>query len=93
MLESGFEAEVRGLLAMGYGAELKSMQSIGYRHMVNYLSGAWTEAEMLELLARDTRRYAKRQYTWFNRDRSIRWVERSQTDAIMSFIRNFLTPR
>ncbi len=92
MLESGLESEVRGLLAMGYGAELKSMQSIGYRHMVNYLSGALTEAEMLELLARDTRRYAKRQYTWFSRDRSIRWVERSQTDTIMRSIRSFLNP-
>jgi tRNA dimethylallyltransferase len=90
MVESGLEAEVRGLMAMGYKAELKSMQSIGYRHMINYISGTWSKAEMLELLSRDTRRYAKRQYTWFNRDQSIRWFERSQTETIMSSIRSFL---
>lgn len=90
MVESGLEAEVRGLIKMGYKAELKSMQSIGYRHMVNYINGTWSQAEMLELLARDTRRYAKRQFTWFNRDQSIRWFERSQTETIMSSVRSFL---
>jgi tRNA dimethylallyltransferase len=90
MVESGLEAEVRGLLAMGYKAELKSMQSIGYRHMLNYINGAWSQAETLELLARDTRRYAKRQYTWFNRDQSIRWFEPGQREMIMSSIRSFL---
>jgi tRNA dimethylallyltransferase len=92
IVESGLEAEVRGLLAMGYKAELKSMQSIGYRHMLNCISGTWSRTEMLELLARDTRRYAKRQYTWFNRDQSIRWFERSQTDTILTSIRSFLNP-
>lgn len=90
MVELGLEEEVRGLLAMGYKAELKSMQSIGYRHMMNYINGAWSQAEMLELLARDTRRYAKRQYTWFNRDQSIRWFEPGQREMIMSSIRSFL---
>jgi tRNA dimethylallyltransferase len=65
MLKSGLEQEVQGLIARGYSPQLKSMQAIGYRHMNNYLQGIWDMEETERLLARDTRRYAKRQYTWF----------------------------
>lgn len=75
MLEQGLEVEVRELLMAGYGKELKSMGSIGYKHMVNYIEGEWDFEEMKTLLARDTRRYAKRQYTWFNKDKDIHWFD------------------
>ena len=64
MINSGLEDEVTSLAKRGYGADLKSMQTIGYRHMHAYLKGIWTKSEMREFLARDTRHYAKRQYTW-----------------------------
>jgi tRNA dimethylallyltransferase len=75
MLEQGLEEEVQALLKMGYNENLNSMGSIGYRHMLNYLSGVWSYEEMAELLARDTRRYAKRQYTWFKNIPDIEWFE------------------
>ncbi len=75
MLGSGLEQEVRGLIARGYSPELKSMQAIGYRHMSNYLNKEWDLPETERLLARDTRRYAKRQYTWFAANPALVWLE------------------
>lgn len=83
MLNAGLEEEVKWLLGEGYGAELKSMGSIGYRHMTGYLAKEYDEHEMIRLLSRDTRRYAKRQYTWFNKNENIRWVDVArQADVI-----------
>ncbi len=67
MAEAGLADEVKSLLTRGYDPGLKSMQSLGYRHMINFLNGTWPWAKTLELLARDTRHYAKRQLTWFKR--------------------------
>jgi tRNA dimethylallyltransferase len=75
MLKSGLEQEVRGLIVRGYSPQLKSMQAIGYRHMNNYLEGIWDMQETVRLLARDTRRYAKRQYTWFAAIPELEWFE------------------
>ncbi|MFZ5775653.1 MAG: tRNA (adenosine(37)-N6)-dimethylallyltransferase MiaA [Thermodesulfobacteriota bacterium] len=89
MMEEGLLAEVEGLLAMGYDPGLPAMQAIGYRHMVNVLRGAWPLEEALTLLARDTRRYAKRQLTWFGADREMRWFEPGDRQAIMGLIEEF----
>lgn len=75
MLGSGLEEEVRGLIAKGYSPQLKAMQAIGYRHMSNYLSHIWSMEETERLLARDTRRYAKRQYTWFSAIPDLEWFD------------------
>ncbi len=91
MAEEGLLAEVKNLLAMGFGKELKSMQSIGYRHMINYIEGNWNWEQALEFLARDTRHYAKRQYTWFNNDPEIIWHDVSKADDIMQDIEFFVT--
>lgn len=74
MVEEGLVDEVRALLSRGYGPELKSMQSLGYRHMCAYLRGEATWDEALGGMKRDTRRFAKRQLTWFRADPSIVWV-------------------
>ncbi len=92
MEEQGLLAEVKKLLAMGYDPQLKAMQSIGYRHMLNYLDGSWTWDQALEKLARDTRRYAKRQYTWFNNDPEIIWHDVREKDIVFQDIENFLSP-
>jgi tRNA dimethylallyltransferase len=92
MLESGLENEVKWLLEKGYGPELKSMGSIGYRHMAGYLANEYDEAEMVRLLSRDTRRYAKRQYTWFNKNESIRWVEVTEQALVTEMVRNWRQP-
>jgi tRNA dimethylallyltransferase len=90
MVERGLPAEVEKLLAMGYGPELKAMQSIGYRHMLNFLDRTWTWEEALEKLSRDTRHYAKRQYTWFNSDPEIRWFEVDDAETIFRAIEEFM---
>lgn len=90
MIDQGLLDEVKKLLAMGYDGNLKSMQSIGYRHMVNYLEGRWSWQEAKELLARDTRRFAKRQYTWFSRDPEILWFEPAQQEKIFAAISTYL---
>ncbi len=90
MIEAGLVDEVKMLLNMGYSEDLKSMQSIGYRHMIDFIKGriAWEEA--VRTLKRDTRRYAKRQMTWFKADPEIIWAEPEQTDYIKQLIRKFL---
>lgn len=82
MVAQGLVEEVQGLLEMGFGPELGPMQSIGYRHMVNYIEGHWSWEEALRLLARDTRRYAKRQFTWFGRDSHINWFHPYEVEAV-----------
>ncbi len=91
MAEQGLLAEVKRLLAMGYAPDLKAMQSIGYRHMLKFLDNSWTWEQALEMLARDTRRYAKRQYTWFNNDPEIVWHDVQEQDTIFAAIADFLT--
>lgn len=90
MTEEGLLSEVKNLLAMGFDNKLKSMQSIGYRHMINFIEGNWSWEQTLELLARDTRHYAKRQYTWFNNDPEIIWHDVRETDNIFQDIKDFL---
>ncbi len=90
MLKNGLEEEVRGLIARGYSPQLKSMQSIGYRHMNNYLDGIWDMGETERLLARDTRRYAKRQYTWFTAIPEMEWFEVQDQKKIIERIEKWI---
>jgi len=91
MIERGFRQEVSRLMGMGYGAELKPMQSLGYKQMVQFIlmEIGWTEA--VRRMKRDTRHYAKRQWTWFKSDPEIRWRNVS-SDRRMIFeeVRSFL---
>ena len=86
MIHAGFEHEVRGLLEAGFKAELSSMMSIGYRHMVNFIKGIWDMREVERILARDTRRYAKRQLTWFYNTDNIVWFEVAEPVKIMKYV-------
>ncbi len=89
MLDNGLEAEVRNLIQRGYSRDLKSMRSIGYRHMISYLYDGWSFDKLLDLLARDTRRYAKRQYTWFNK-MNISWFNCNNFPALQAKVAAFL---
>ncbi len=90
MLEKGLQDEVEGLLARGYGPELKAMNSIGYRHMTSYLQNLCSYDQMLQTLKRDTRRYAKRQYTWFNKNKEIEWFDVHKPEYVLRRISDFL---
>jgi len=88
MVEYGIVEEVNALLKQGYSPKVKSLQSIGYRHVVQYLKGIVTREEMLRLFKRDTRRFAKRQLTWFSRDPRIKWydITKNEFDLIIDEI-------
>jgi tRNA dimethylallyltransferase len=74
MLAQGLIEEVEGLMAKGYHKDLVSMQGLGYKEIIPVLEGMRTMEEASEILKRDTRRYAKRQWTWFRRDQRIHWM-------------------
>lgn len=90
MLEEGLLDEVRGLLDRGYGPELKPMGAIGYRHMVDFIRGRFDWAETVRLLKRDTRRYAKRQLTWFRAVSDTRWTTPEAATELVPAMKNFL---
>ncbi|MDD2421560.1 MAG: tRNA (adenosine(37)-N6)-dimethylallyltransferase MiaA [Heliobacteriaceae bacterium] len=73
MIKSGLVEEVKGLIAKGYAPTLPAMQGLGYRQIVGYFRGDYDLARALYLIQRDTRRFAKRQYTWFRRDARLIW--------------------
>lgn len=78
MMESGLIYEVKNLLNMGYNKDLISMQGIGYKEIVKYLEGEYTLDEAVEIIKRDSRRYAKRQITWFKRYKNSKWFDLDQ---------------
>jgi len=90
MIDSGLINEVEVLLKMGYNSSLKSMQAIGYRHIVGYLQGEWDFNETTRLIQRDTRRYAKRQFTWLRADPDIIWVNPDDTTEITNKVMTFV---
>jgi tRNA dimethylallyltransferase len=73
MLSSGLEAEVKALISMGYSRSLNALNTVGYKEVFDYIDGEIDREEMVRLIKRNTRRFAKRQMTWFNRDRRIHW--------------------
>ena len=92
MMELGLLSEVRELLAQGYGPHLKSMQALGYRHMLQHLINGMKIAEAVRTMKRDTRHYAKRQMTWFRGDQEIRWFHPEETEEIAGLVREFIGP-
>lgn len=75
MLQNGLIDEVRWLIKNGYGGHLNSMQGLGYKEIIYYLTGRRTLVESTYILKRDTRRFAKRQLTWFKRLANVDWID------------------
>ncbi len=90
MISEGLVEEVKSLVKQGYSQNLKAMKAIGYHHVTGYLNGQYTLEEAIELLKRDTRRYAKRQMTWFRKDPEIHWTKPGQTAELVELVHNFL---
>lgn len=80
MIDEGLEDEVRGLLASRVPRDAPAMQAIGYKQTLTYIDGDIDRAEWLRLIARDTRRLAKRQRTWFKADERVIWFDASYED-------------
>ena len=74
MMEQGLVEEVKKLADMGCTRGMVSMQGLGYKEILDYLDGKCTLEEAVYILKRDTRHFAKRQITWFKRERDVRWL-------------------
>ncbi len=91
MLDAGWIEEVENLLKSGYSPGLKPFHSIGYREIVLYLQDKIGYSDMVEKIKMATRRYAKRQITWFAREKDVKWfVYPEQKDAILKDVKGFL---
>jgi len=81
MLKAGLVKEVQGLLLQGYSGELGPMKSLGYKEIVEYLHGELSYDNAVEEIKINTRRFAKRQQTWFRADRLIEWLDVSELSS------------
>lgn len=90
MLEQGLVDEVRKLKEKGYHKEMVSMQGLGYKEILAWLDGEISYEEAVYILKRDTRHFAKRQLTWFRREKDVIWVDKDKfnydDDRILSFM-------
>ncbi len=75
MIEKGIVEEVRNILKIGYGKDLNSLNTVGYKEIIQYLEGNINLERAVELIKRNTRHYAKRQLTWFKKDKRIIWSD------------------
>lgn len=76
MIEEGLVNEVQALKDKGYTKQLVSMQGLGYKEILDYLDGNYTLEEAIYTIKRDTRHFAKRQLTWFKRERDVIWINK-----------------
>ena len=83
MLQNGLVAEARNLYAY---KDMNALQTVGYQEVFGYLDGLYDHAEMVRLLKRNSRRYAKRQLTWFHRDPAIHWFHPDDWNDILSLL-------
>ncbi len=91
MLAAGLVNEVQGLLARGFSPSCKALQTIGYREVIRHLQGELPLPTAIALIQRDSRRYAKRQLTWFRKDIEIIWVDSSpEFGRILQLIEYFM---
>ncbi|PMP97245.1 MAG: tRNA (adenosine(37)-N6)-dimethylallyltransferase MiaA [Thermodesulfobacterium geofontis] len=90
MIEKGWIEEVKKLLEKGYSPDLKPFKAIGYKYIIEYLQGKIPLKRAIELIQRDTRRYAKRQLTWFKKEPDIYWFSPEEKENILDFLKNKL---
>ena len=90
MVEIGLIEEVKRLLDQGYPRNCVAMQSFGYKELIDHLDGKRTLDEAIALLKQNTRRFAKRQLTWFCNDSRIEWLDTSQFSSIDGIVDNLL---
>lgn len=83
MMEMGLLEEVKGLLPH---RKLNALQTVGYQELFDYLDGQCSLADAVERIKQNTRRFAKRQLTWFRKDTEIRWFEPQQSNEVIHFI-------
>jgi len=90
MMEEGLYEEVLALHKKGYGHDSPAMLGISYRQMLGYIRGEYDIEEAIELTVRDSRRYAKRQFTWFNKNKRINWLNLVESEDAKGLAENIV---
>lgn len=90
MLDAGLIEEVTWLKEQGYTSDMVSMKGLGYKEILEYLDGAYSLEEAIYILKRDTRHFAKRQLTWFKREKEVIWLEKKQTTTTKDLLEEIL---
>lgn len=97
MMEEGLLREVEHLKEMGYDRSYVSMQGLGYKELLSYLDGEITLSDAVSVIKRDTRHFAKRQITWFKRERDVIWIHKDEfgydKEKILAYCLNCLKNR
>lgn len=91
MIAEGLINEVKSLLKKGYAPNLPAFKTLGYKHIFDYVLGDKDLDESISLIKRDTKRYAKRQITWFKQDREIYWFNPVEKERIYQFINEIVS--
>lgn len=95
MIEEGLVDEVKRLMDMGCKRDSTAMQGLGYKEIISYLAGEITLDEAVYIIKRDTRHFAKRQLTWFRRERDVIWIEKDKfaydDEKMLNYIKKMST--
>jgi tRNA dimethylallyltransferase len=86
MIELGLLYEVEGLYARRH---LNALNTVGYKELFDYMDGRWSKEEAIERIKGNTRRYARKQLTWFKRDEEMRWFHPQQKEDILKYISQY----
>ena len=89
MIEKGLVEEVKGLIGEGYGKELFSMQALGYKEVIGYLDGEYDKEEMVKLLKKNTRNFARRQLIWFRRFKDVKWFDAEKDKDLFNSVLSY----
>ncbi len=90
MVEEGLEQEARSVYPLKH---LTALNTVGYREWFSFFDGNISREKAIELIKRNSRRYARKQLTWFRNDPLMNWFEPDQTDEIIALIENRLLPK
>jgi tRNA dimethylallyltransferase len=86
MMQDGLLEEVKGLIDK---RETNALNTVGYKELFNYLDGLWTLDEAVERIKGNTRRYARKQLTWYKRDEKMRWFHPDQIEEILNYLKHY----
>lgn len=87
MIDDGLEKEARNLYKY---RNLNALNTVGYKEMFNYFDDTWSFDRAIEMIQQNSRRYAKKQMSWFGKDKDIKWFHPDQTDEIVQFVKSNL---
>ncbi|HSD62862.1 MAG TPA: tRNA dimethylallyltransferase, partial [Ignavibacteriaceae bacterium] len=83
MIMKGLVEEIKSILGKGYDKDYNSLNTVGYKEIIASFEGTISHSNAVELIKRNTRRFAKRQMTWFNKDNRIKWIKISSSEDLI----------